>query len=166
MSRRKGRQNGSVLVMSVLFLPVLVAALGMVADLGVLLVARRAAYAAADMAALAAVQEVDLESLGQGTIVLNTQPAEAAAEEWVRSNLAAAFTVWPAGFQPAIKVRVYNASPSDPAFHSGTAKVLDYPTVCVTLQVPVSLPFHLGRTWVVMLPAHADASVVPRPEGG
>jgi len=159
-------QQGSILVMTMLFLPVVVMALGIVTDLGVLLVARRTAYGVADLAALAAAQEVDLESLSGGIIALKSGAAQAAALEWARTNLASLFPSWPAGYQPQVNVRVYNATPSGPSFHNGNGRRLEYPTVCVSLQVPVSMPFYVGPNRVLMVPAHADASVVPRPGGG
>jgi Flp pilus assembly protein TadG len=76
--------------MLVLFLPVLLTCLYATCGLGALLLARARAQTAADLAALAAAQDVDLERLQEGERRLRPEDAARDAVAWARANLDAA----------------------------------------------------------------------------
>ncbi|HAI20574.1 MAG TPA: hypothetical protein DCM14_01520 [Clostridiales bacterium UBA8153] len=156
-------RRGAVAALVILFLPGLIGVLALVVDLGLLLHARTALQASADLAALAGVQELDLEALAQGTPRLLTEPARAAAESYAAINVLHQL----GGEARAVlrmTVEVYNASPTEPLVHLRTGRVLEVPTVSVQLQLPLRLvlaPRLLGR-FDYLVETHADAAVVRR----
>lgn len=157
--RRRG-ESGAVAALVALFLPSLLAALGLVADLGALLVARAELSAAADLGALAAVQDLDLELLAEGELFLEAESARRDAEAWVRANLSAATFIDPDSIE--VEVTTLNTAgwraPACPV----TGRTVEWPTVCVLVTARARLPFALGLSSVRMV-VHADASVVGRP---
>ncbi len=158
MKRR--HEEGAVLVTAVLMLPVMLLALALVADAGWLLLARQLASNAADMAALAAVQELDEELLRQGQLALDGSRARAMAIEYARHNLQAALPGLDLQSEVAVSVEVHQPSPSVSPRCRVTGRELEHPTVCVSLELTLPLrllPVPGGR---VRVKAHADASVV------
>lgn len=135
-----------------LFMPVLLVVLALLAGLGHAMHVRQIAAIAADMGALAGVQCLDLAQLASGHLVLAPEGARAAAQEYVAKNLP--------GATPVVEVTILN-----PATGSGldplTGRVHAYATVCVVVRVWAH--FRLGPvSWQQEIVAHADASVVPR----
>lgn len=70
-----------------LFLPVAIFSAGMVADLGMVFVARKAAQAACDLGALAGVLELDWDRLAQGQVMIREEDGEEMAAVVARQNL-------------------------------------------------------------------------------
>lgn len=156
---RRG-ERGAVAALVALYLPCLLAALALVADLGVLLLARAELSAAADFGALAAVQDLDLELLARGEVVVSATDAVRDARAWTEANLAAATFLDPASVD--ISVTVLNPSRARDAACPVSGQPVAWPTVCVVVSATVRLPFAPGLG-PVRVSAHADASVVGRP---
>lgn len=156
-------RRGAVAALVILFLPGLVGILALVVDLGLLLQARTALQASADLAALAGVQELDLEALAQGAPRLLPEAAREAAKSYAGANV-----LHQLGSEARavlrVTVEVYNASSAEPLVHLYTGRMLEVPTVSVRLQLPVRLvlaPRLLGRS-DYLVETHADAAVVRR----
>ncbi|MDQ7793022.1 MAG: pilus assembly protein TadG-related protein [bacterium] len=155
-------EGGAALVITILMLPVLLLSLALVADAGMLMLARQLAHTAADMAALAACQELDPDRLDRGELVLDPARARAVARNYAMDNLRSAFPGIDLTEDVVVTVGVHNPNPSAPGRDQVTGRELLHPTVCVTIDVAVPLrlfPVPGGRVWVW---AHADASVVIR----
>lgn len=80
-------QRGGVIAMIVLFLPVAVLSIGMVADLGLLFVSRKLVQSACDLGALAGCQELDWNLLAQGLVVISEERGKTTAVEIAWDNL-------------------------------------------------------------------------------
>lgn len=80
-------ERGGVLALVALFLPVAIITAGMVADLGMMFVARKVVQSACDLGALAGVIELDWDRLAEGEVCLREEDAEDMAEIVVRQNL-------------------------------------------------------------------------------
>lgn len=151
------RQSGAVLVLVVAFIPVLVAVMALVLETGRLFVLARWAQAAADLGALAGVQEVDLERLADGERYVDEERARLAAERITRDNLRDLGGVVGSSH---VQVYVINVA-GGPTTHPRTGRLIRDPTVSVWVEV--SAPVHLvWWTREVHLAAHADASVVEK----
>ena len=154
-------EAGAAAVALVVWLPVFVGVMALTLSAGHLFVARLRVQTAVDMAALAAVQDVDLERLARGERHIREDQARADAVRWLVENLEAAFPGNPAS--PArIEVDVYNPSPTRPAVHRRSGRVIRDPTVSVYVEYPArvpSLPAVGGR---VLLKAWGDASVIEK----
>lgn len=159
---KRYEEQGAVLVLVVLLLPLLVLAAGLVADLGMLFYARHLAYAAADLGALAGVQDVDLDRLAGGERWIKEGPARRDAEEWTRKNLEANFPGKGAGRRAMVKVEVYNPAPGRHSRDGFTGRMIGDPTVCVVVHLPLRLQFLSVLVPEVELTVHADASVVEK----
>lgn len=153
-------ESGAAMALVVLFLPCLLAAAALVLDVGALLLARAEMRAAADMGALAGVQDLDFDRLARGEIVIREAEAAADAESWVRANLAGKSFVEPGTVVTAVAVR--NTWLRGGVACPVTGRALADPTVCVRIRARVKLPF-LASLGTVTVSVHADASVVGRP---
>lgn len=80
-------ESGGVLALVALFLPVAIVATGMVVDLGMVFVARKAVQAACDLGSLAGVLELDWDRLAAGEVRLRGKDAEDMASSVARQNL-------------------------------------------------------------------------------
>lgn len=151
--------RGSVTGLTVLVLPALIVGLAGLADVGAVALARVCVQSAADLAALAAVQEVDLERLAEGERLILVHEAKAAASEYAESNLHRLNPMLADNQTPQVRVDVYNASVESPIEHPGTRRVLTDPTVCVSIEARIRLPMGLfGRS--VRVRVSADATVL------
>ncbi|REJ38400.1 MAG: hypothetical protein DIU84_00205 [Bacillota bacterium] len=159
---RAGAEQGAVAALVALALPVLILSAGLVIDVAYLFWMRTAVQAAADFAALAGAQNVDLEALAQGQRLLLVEEAAADARHWARLNLAAHPAT--AGYQDAalVEVVVTNAAPGAPARQRWTGRLLTDPTVSVRISLRVR-PF-LIRSLVpeVEVSALADAALLEK----
>ncbi len=156
---RRGAQAGSVLVVTVMVLPVMLLMLTLVVASGSLFSSRGSLQGAVDMAALAGVQELDWDALAGGEIQLVEDQALYHAHANLMQNLA----LVPRGVvcQAEITIMVLNARPGEPLQHPGSGRSLTYPTVWVRVRVPVrAVGLPAGRH--IWLWATADASVEPR----
>ncbi|MFW5896806.1 MAG: pilus assembly protein TadG-related protein [Bacillota bacterium] len=151
-------RRGAAALLVVIWLPVLLAVTSLAVNLGRMLVDRSRLQAAADLAALAAVQSVDWDALAEGEILLVPQLADMVAREYSRQNLehlmarkAAETRVW-----------VVNGSVDDPAPHPVTGVDLKYPTVVVRLSIERPSPVLGAAFGSFTLCTEADASVRPR----
>jgi uncharacterized membrane protein len=156
-------RRGGVAALVVVSLPVLLIVLALVVDAGTIFWARASLAAAADLAALAALQELDFEALARGQPRLVEAAAAAVARAWSLENVAARLGTRSAE-RLEVRVTVYNGSTDQPLPHATSGRVLTVPTVCVHLRLPVRLPvaglIMPGLSAVAQ--AHADAAVVPR----
>lgn len=151
-------RQGSVMLITLLALPVMVSLVLLISAAGSLYASRGRLQAAADMAALAGVQELDWDLLAQGRAYLIEDRARQKSLETLWLNL---------GFIPGVdldeaetSVEIINAAPDDPIRHPRTGRWVEYPTVWVWLEVPVmvaGLGERQARLW-----ASADATVEPR----
>ncbi|MCL6449676.1 MAG: hypothetical protein K6T75_00050 [Acetobacteraceae bacterium] len=162
----RAAQAGAAALLLVVALPVLAAALGLVADGGVMLLCRLRAQGAADLAALAAAQDVDLERLARGERFIVEEQARRDARDWALGNLEplAELMGGPPQQLAEIEVEVINPPPGGSVRHPRTGRLVSDPTVWVAVSFPVRLPLGLaalqGRAW-----AQADASVVEKKAG-
>ncbi|HSW10544.1 MAG TPA: pilus assembly protein TadG-related protein [Bacillota bacterium] len=156
---KPGEERGGALVMTVLLLPVLLLSLALVVDAGLVLLARQRAQGAADMAALAACQELDLESLARGELVLDESRARAAASDYAISNLAASFPGMDLPREAVVVVQVHNPTPQAPERDRVTGRKIVHPTVCVVIEVRVPLRLMRVSGGGIWVRVHADASV-------
>ena len=152
-----GDQRGAVAAAFLLVLPVLIAAVGLVLDGSRLVLVRAHAQAVADMASLAAVQEIDEDAFARGEPLLRTAAAAATARRWIDDGLRRAFGDAMAA-QSTIEVVVVNASASAPQRHPWSGRRLAEPTVAVRILLPVKLGWIPGAS-PVSLRVAADASV-------
>lgn len=155
-------ESGSILVMFLLFLPVLILFVGLVADLGLIFLSRNIAYHAADLGALAGAQDLDLARLSRGEVYIDEMRAVRDARSWTLSNLRSNFSSLDVDSRARVSADVYNASAGNPVTHRLSGRLLRDPTVSVTVTVPVKLHF-LSMLWSeVLISARADASVVKK----
>lgn len=152
-------QGGGVLAFFTLVMPLYVIALGLVADAGYLFAARTLASAIADAAALAGVQELDLDRLVRGERYIMPAAAEAAAYAVATANLEEGFPLADRPYR--IRVAVINAAPDSPVRHPVTGRMLRDPTVFVEVRVKIPLRFTPTGARVEVA-GRADASVLPR----
>ena len=145
------------MVLLVVFLPVLVAVMALMAETGRLFVVARRVQAAADLGALAGAQEVDLERLAEGERYLDEGRARTQAERLTRENLR---DLGGAAANAGLQVYVINVA-TGPAAHPRTGRLIRDPTVSVWVEVTVPL-YLIGWRSEVTLGAHADASVVEK----
>lgn len=151
-------QRGSVLLTCILSLPAIMALMILITAAGSLYITRGRLQTAADMAALAGVQELDWDRLAEGQPYLRTEEARAQALASLHLNLQ---EIREARVDEAeTVVEVINASPESPVQHPRTGRWLEYPTVWVLIEVQVTAA-GLGERQV-RLGASADATVEPR----
>lgn len=152
-------QDGASVVAVVIFLPILLLVAGLVTDVGLLFVGRHLAYQAAELGALAGAQDVDLEQLAAGQVVLVESTARADALDFARRNVAASFPRLDLGRSLQVEATVYNASSTAPARHRQTGRILTDPTVSVDIRLDVPLHFLAALHQQATVRVRADASV-------
>lgn len=145
----------------ILAMPALVLSAGFVLDYGLLFLIRQELQAVADMAALAGVQEVDLEALSRGERRFLPAAPRARAAECARLNLAALDRPWLVAERTEVETTVYEPEPEDPLFHHGDRRLLTDPTLCVVIRARVKPPFLSIWHRELEIEVHADASVLP-----
>jgi hypothetical protein len=153
----------------VLFLPVLLAGMALVIDCGALLAARAQMVAAADMGALAGVQDLDFDLLACGRIFIREAAAIAAAEAWVTGNLSGRAFIEPGTVRVVVTVLNTDGTGSDGRGDARrllvcpvTGRAFSEASVCVFVQARARLPFIPSRLGPVVR-VHADAAVMGRP---
>jgi hypothetical protein len=82
-------EDGAVLALVAIFLPVAVLTMGMVLDLGMVYFAKRAVQGACDLGALAGVIELDWDALASGDVRIDPAMGEAKAVQVASENLEA-----------------------------------------------------------------------------
>ncbi len=155
---RTAEERGAAVLLVVLWLPVLLAGLSLVVNLGHILVSRSRLQAAADMAALAAVQSVDWDAMMEGEVRLVRDLAEANARDYAVANLQSLLDREP----EELEVWVINAAPGAPGNHPLTGSPLEYPTVVVRVSARGPGLWLGGDAGAFTLRAEADASLRPR----
>ncbi|MGE5485159.1 MAG: pilus assembly protein TadG-related protein [Ignavibacteriales bacterium] len=148
-------------MITVLAVPAMILAAGLVVDAGAVIWAKAVAQSAADLAALAAVQEIDLDRLASGERWLVEPDAMKRAVDVARDNLARGGGALGAE-SAVVRVRVFNMSEGETERHHGDGRLLRDPTVCVTVEVRPRLVFLSPLKKPETITAHADASVVAR----
>ena len=154
-------ERGAAAALVVLFLPCLLASVGLAVDVGVLLVARAQLQASVDMGALAGVQELDYDLLAQGRIVIRENEAGDCARRWVLANTEGRAFIEPGTVRAVVTV-LNTGGPEGEAACPVTGRRVPWPTVCVRAEALVRLPF-LPLLGPVRVSVHADASIVGRP---
>jgi len=158
-----GGEGGAALVLTMLMLPVLLLLLSGLIAIAQLFTVRAHLHAVADMAALAAVQELDLERLADGEVILDEAAARARALEAVQSN------VVPGGgavLISSIEVSVYNPTGRKRPVDKISGEKLRWPTVCVSIEAAARVSWLLavpGLPKTVTIRVHTDAAVVRKP---
>ncbi|MDI3299489.1 MAG: pilus assembly protein [Bacillota bacterium] len=156
--RPRGRgERGAVSAWFVLALPAFLLVLALVADVGRFFVLHSLAQSAADLGALAGVQELDLERLAEGERWLLVERAEAAAYAVTDANARAVLP----GDPYAIETLAVNADAGAPRRHPWSGRWLRDPTVSVRIVVTARSFFLGGRK--VSVRVQGDASVMERP---
>jgi len=150
-----------VSAITALALPAMILAAGLVTDAGMVIWVKACAQSAADLAALAAVQEIDLDKLALGERWLVEPIALERAVSVARDNLARGGEALDAD-NAVVRVLVFNMKEGETVFHPGDRRPLRDPTVCVTIEVKARLPFLSPIKVLGAVFAHADASVVER----
>lgn len=155
----RGAERGAVIAWVALSLPLLLVCLSLVADVGRWFIRKSTVVAIADLAALAGVQELDLERLAAGERYLVVDQARVQAIQTATINLERNAL---AGSVNGIRAEVLNASATSPLHHPVTGRVLVDPTVFVEIRVrgPALITSLIGAGMEVS--ARADASVIPR----
>jgi uncharacterized membrane protein len=149
-------------VMFIIYLPILLLITAMVIDVGLLIVSRNKLQAAADFAALAGAQNLDLEALQDGVIVLSESSARADAIRWARENTFRNLHTTLDESNLHVYVRVYNASDNLSLFDNHTGRKLRDPTVCVVIEAVHQFHFIHGVFGEQRIKVHADASVLTK----
>ncbi len=142
----------------ILWLPVLLAVVSLVVNLGNLLVDRARLQASADLAALAAVQSVDWDAMAEGDVRLVEELADLEARDYSMANVQSLMDVDP----EEIFVWIVNASTDDPTPHPVTGGTLEHPTVILRLRAPGPGGLLTAAFGGVSMEAEADASIRPR----
>lgn len=158
--KRESWGRGSVAALFALVLPVLLLSASLAVDAGWLFVARQRLVASADLAALAACQELDLNLLAGGWVHLDPDRAGSVARQYAGHNLTAAFGGRVDPSRAEIEVEVYNLDPGSPVRHRLTGRLLSDPTVAVQIVLPVRPPLLSAALGEVRVSGRADASVV------
>jgi Flp pilus assembly protein TadG len=144
-----------------LALPAMLVAAGLAVDVGMTVWARAVAQSAADLAALAGVQELDLDLLARGERRLMTGPAVARARDVaLRNVIAAGGALGPSS--AGVDVRVFNVPVGEVFPHPGDGRPMRDPTVCVTVTLRPRLPVLALFRGPDTVTAHADASVLEK----
>lgn len=157
--RAAAGEKGAVVAWVALSLPLLIICLSLVVDVGRWFVRKSAAVAIADMAALAGVQELDLERLAGGERYLLVDQARSRAIETAVVNLERNSL---AGSIKGLRAEVLNASENRPLRHPVSGRVVVDPTVFVEIRLggPRTMVPLIGAAAEVS--GRADASVLPR----
>lgn len=151
-------ERGSATLMTVLLLPLLVLVLGAVFDLGLLRRGAARVSAAADLAALVAVNDQDHAALAQRGELRLAQDAESVARDYLERNLAplgASLAATAGDIAAAADIAVFPEGGTDPR----DGRTYESPTVRVFAEAPLRtglLRAILGPTVVVR--AHAAAA--------
>jgi len=161
VSMMTSSRRGAASALVILWIPVLLTASAVAVETGRLLSARYQLQAAADLAALAAVQSVDWDALASGEVMLCVKEAETKALQYAEENV-----IKLSGREvDRVQVWVINASGDAPVDHPVTGAAMHHPTVVVRCEAPGPQSwFDLWRH-PVMLEAEADASLRPREDG-
>jgi Flp pilus assembly protein TadG len=147
-------ERGAVIAWFALTVPLVMVILAFVCDVAWLSYARGTVQTAADLGALAGLQEIDFDRLAAGKVWIDEECAVREALSYLTANLGKGLT--PSQITSSVKsVDVYNTGSLD---QHGRSR-LTHPTVCVTAQVGVRLPV-TGMPYVIQV--HADASIMPR----
>jgi Flp pilus assembly protein TadG len=157
-------EGGGAALLTVLAMPALLLAFGLIVDASQFIWARGAVQAAADLAALAAIQEIDLEALAAGERRIVVEQATDRGREVALDNMSRAGSMLDVE-NATIEVVVYNTPDGASLVHVRDGRQLRDPTVCVSITVRPRLAL-LGRMEQAAVRAHADASVMEkRPRG-
>lgn len=145
------RQGGAAALIVVLFLPVFVLLLALVANAGYLFLARYRMMVAADMGALAGLHALDLDRLSLGDRFIDPYEGSKAAREWTLGNLELAFPdMRPEDVQVSVKV----CNPGE----EGT----EDPSITVDIRLRLRLPWPIVSNLERELNARATGAVKPR----
>lgn len=155
-------QRGAALALSVLFLPLWLALATIAIDVAYIMWVHAGIRAAADLGALAAAQNLDLEALAQGDPEIIPEEAHRDARQWIMDNLRQQRSTAPWAEKADIRVWVLNGKPGAPLQHPLTGRIITDPTVAVEVSLPARVflvPRKLGE---IPLKVRADASVMGR----
>ncbi len=104
-------EKGGVIALVILFLPMAVLSIGIVADLGLVFTARRLVQGACDLGALAGCQELDWDLLAKGLVYIKQNEGQATAIAITEANLRNMEGILQ---QVELKAKVYNAPNEEP----------------------------------------------------
>ena len=149
-------------MMFVIYLPVLMLIMALVIDVGLLAITRNKLQTAADFGALAGAQNLDLQELQEGTIILNRNAATKDAIRWAEENALRNLHSFIADRDLRIVANVYNASTENTYYDNHTGRIVTDPTVCVLIEAVHHFYFIHGVFGEQKIVVHADASVLTK----
>ena len=155
-------RRGVASVMFIIYLPVLLMIMALVIDVGLLIVIRNKLQAAADFGALAGAQNLNVQALQEGSIILDDSSAKRDATEWAEENVLRNLHPFMERLDLIITARVYNGSAANTLYDWHTGRAINDPTVCIVIEAVHQFYFiHgvFGDQWITV---HADASVMTK----
>jgi len=84
---RPTHRAGTIVLMVALFMPIAMLSVGMVSDIGLVFIARKAVQDACDLGTLAGCQELDWDLLAEGIVAIKRQAGSATAIDIAKANL-------------------------------------------------------------------------------
>lgn len=157
--KRSVGEKGSITVMVALFLPVAMLLLSLLILEGEIFLVKAKLQNTADMAALAAVQELDMDKLIDGEIVIREEAMDI-ANIYGEMNIVAAFSKETAS-QARIVTWVLNGSDTEPVKHPLTGENVQEARVLVEVSLPWSINYLTDRAELVIT-STAEAAVRTR----
>ncbi len=148
--------------MLIIYLPVLLLVMALVIDVGLLAITRSKIQAAADFGALAGAQNLNLEALQEGMIILDERMAKKDALRWTEENILRNLHPFISDQYLDISINVYNASAGIGLYDYHTGRIIYDPTVCVVIEAKHHFYFVHGIFGDQDIVVHADASVLTK----
>jgi len=143
-------------------LPVWLALATIVIDVAYIMWVHAGMRAAADLGALAAAQNLDLEKLAEGDPEIIPHEADKDARQWIKDNLQQQRATAPFAERADIRVWVLNGKPDAPLQHPLTGRTITDPTVAVEVSLPARVLLVPRKLGEIPLTVRADASVMGR----
>lgn len=153
-------EKGASMAITALLLPVWLALAGLVIDGGYLMWVNSSLQTAADQAALAAAQNIDIKSLGRGDPALLPDETRIDAHHWLQDNLVLHPATAPYAATADATVWVMNGKPEEPVYHPLTGRKLTDPTVGIKVTIMARGIFWTYFVREVPITVAADASIM------
>jgi uncharacterized membrane protein len=136
--------------------------MALVIDVGFLAVVRNKMQAAADFGALAGVQNLNLEALQEGSIVLDSYAAKKDAKRWTEENVFRNLHPFIDAKDLEVSIKVHNSYPDKISYDCYNGRMISVPTVCVMIESDHQFYFIHGVFGKQKIVVHADASVLTK----
>lgn len=155
-------ERGAALALTVLFLPVWLALATLAIDVAYIMWVHAGMRAAADLGALAAAQNIDLDALAVGDPEISPSDAQRDARQWILDNLHSQRSTAPWADGADIRVWVLNGKPGAALSHPLTGRIITDPTVAVEVSLTAQVFLVPRKLGTIPLQVRADASVMGR----